>query len=391
MNYIPPGTFEMGCTPGQSDCEGNESPVHEVTLTNGMYVGVTEVTRAQWESVMGAWSFTYPTGGVASGYGAYPANEVSWEDVIEYANALSDADGLTRVYSETVGVYSQDLGADGYRLLTEAEWEYAARCGEDTLYAGSDVIDDVGWDSGNAGGATHEVAQLAPNNCGLYDMSGNVWEWTWDWYDEDYYSGVDLMDPTGSVAGDYRVWRGGSWGNEAWWSRVSFRGYNNPPISGNNVGFRLARTVHTDADEDGYVAAEDCDDSDPSIYPYAGDIYGDGIDSDCDGLDCEAAFNGTTYLAVCSDAGALISWANSFDSCVTAGYSGLATLGDISDISFLYSMNGIVASCNIWVDPTNQASSAATSGCKEINHDDGLVDPADWCEDYWHNCQYACE
>jgi formylglycine-generating enzyme required for sulfatase activity len=263
MNYIPPGTFEMGCTPGQSDCEADENPVHEVTLTNGMYVGVAEVSRAQWESVMGAWSFTYPTGGVASGYGDYPANEVSWEDVIEYANALSDADGLTRVYSESMGVYSQDLNADGYRLPTEAEWEYAARCGEDTLYSGSDNIDDVGWYIDNSGVLSHEVATKTPNACGLYDMSGNVWEWTWDWYESGYYSGGDMIDPVGPSTGSERVDRGGSWGNGAWWGRLSERDQYSPNLGDRGLGFRLARTVHTDADGDGVVTALDCNDSHP--------------------------------------------------------------------------------------------------------------------------------
>jgi formylglycine-generating enzyme required for sulfatase activity len=253
MNYIPPGTFEMGCTPGQSDCNENESPVHEVTLTNGFYIGVTEITREQWESVMGSWSFASPSGGVDSGYANYPANEMSWEEVVAYANLLSDAEGLTRVYDNSSGDYTQDLSADGYRMPTEAEWEFAARCGEDTLYVGSDNIDDVGWSDENSDGSTHEVAERFPNTCGLYDMTGNVEEWTWDWFDAYYYDGGDMIDPVGPDMGTLRVLRGGAWSTGSENARVSKRRFHAPSDNHHGIGLRLARTVH--ADEDGVAAA----------------------------------------------------------------------------------------------------------------------------------------
>jgi formylglycine-generating enzyme required for sulfatase activity len=243
MIAISAGTFDMGCTPGQSDCESHESPVHTVTLTRNFWIGETEVTREQWESVKGAGIFSNPTGGVASGYGDYPANKIYWEEIIEYANALSDAEGLTRVYDNSSGDYIQDLYADGYRLPTEAEWEYAARCGEDTLYAGSDNMTDVGWYDDNSGYSTHRVATMAPNACGLYDMSGNVWEWTWDWYDSGYYGGGDMTDPTGPSSGTDRVRRGGSWVHYAGDARVSFRWWNSPGEGKGTVGFRLVRTI----------------------------------------------------------------------------------------------------------------------------------------------------
>jgi formylglycine-generating enzyme required for sulfatase activity len=130
---------------------------------------------------------------------------------------------------------------DGYRLLTEAEWECAARCGTDLPYAGSDTSTDVAWTDENSDDTTHTVADLAPNACGLYDMSGNVWEWTQDWWDD--YSTGSVTDPVGATSGSDRVMRGGPWYYAAVYSAVSNRGGGTPDYALSTFGFRLARTV----------------------------------------------------------------------------------------------------------------------------------------------------
>jgi formylglycine-generating enzyme required for sulfatase activity len=131
----------------------------------------------------------------------------------------------------------------GYRLPTEAEWEGAARCGEDLLYAGSSSVDAVAWYAGNSVGTTSSVAGLAPNACGLYDMSGNVWEWTNDWFSGTAYGGGAATDPTGPASGLSRVYRGGSWGDDVRYARVAARGVDIPEYQGGNVGVRLVRTA----------------------------------------------------------------------------------------------------------------------------------------------------
>jgi formylglycine-generating enzyme required for sulfatase activity len=129
---------------------------------------------------------------------------------------------------------------EGWRLPTEAEWEHAARGGESYAYAGSNTLEDVGWYSGNSGYETHEVCTLAANGYGLCDLSGNVWEWTWDWYD-DY--GGDATDPEGAASGSYRVYRGGSWSYVPVVARVADRLGDGPGNRYDALGLRLLRSV----------------------------------------------------------------------------------------------------------------------------------------------------
>jgi formylglycine-generating enzyme required for sulfatase activity len=260
MNYIPPGTFEMGCTAEmdvEGGCDDNEFPVHSVSLTQGFYIGVTEVTQAQWTTVMGS----NPSYASACGDDC-PVEKVSWDDAVIFANALSVLDGLSPAY-DADAVW--DIAADGYRLPTEAEWEYAARAGDGTAYAGSDISGEVGWYVDNSGNTPHPVAGLIPNGFGLYDMSGNVWEWTWDWYDEDYYDVSPATDPAGPVSGTMRVVRSGSFTDWPWNLRVARHNYDLPVSRDYFLGLRLVRTVHVDEDGDGVVALADCDDTDPDI------------------------------------------------------------------------------------------------------------------------------
>jgi len=238
MIRIEAGTFEMGCTPGQSSCSSNET-VHTVTLTHDFYLGVTEVTAAEYQSVIGSDPSDYTSCGTSC-----PVNNVSWHDVAAYANALSAAEGLDDCFTcsgSTCTTAGDPYTCNGYRLPPEAEWEYAARGGEDLLYSGSDTLDDVGWYNGNSGYNPHPVAQLDPNAWGLYDMSGNVWEWVWDRYSG--YPSAPTSDPAGPQSGSIRVLRGGSWNNDPVYARVASRGSNYPSNRYNKLGFRLTRTI----------------------------------------------------------------------------------------------------------------------------------------------------
>jgi formylglycine-generating enzyme required for sulfatase activity len=235
---VPAGTYEVGCTAGQSGCENDEQPSHRVKLTRSVLVMETEVTQGLWQAVMGS----NPSGFSRCG-AECPVEQVSWEDAVGFANALSARDGLEPCYTVSGSTVSWPKGVacTGWRLPTEAEWEVAARGGVDARYAGGGEPDALGWTSGNSGGQTHPVKQKAANGYGLYDMSGNVWEWVWDWYGP--YSSGAQVDPAGPLSGPGRVHRGGSWYYVAARARVAYRDGNPPGIRNRNLGVRLLRTA----------------------------------------------------------------------------------------------------------------------------------------------------
>jgi formylglycine-generating enzyme required for sulfatase activity len=236
MVWVPAGRYTMGCTPGQSDC-GDDEAKHGVELTRGFYLGATEVTQGLWTSVMGSNPSHFSDCGPTC-----PVENVSWLEAVQFANALSAREGLPACYAlDGTGVrWPGGLGCTGYRLPTESEWEVAARGGADFLYAGSDVLGEVGWTSENAGGRTHPVKQLRSNGWGLSDMTGNVWEWVWDVYRQ--YPGT-AVDPVGASSGAFRVYRGGCWYDVPGYARVASRDWSGPGFRAGNLGFRLARTV----------------------------------------------------------------------------------------------------------------------------------------------------
>ena len=254
------GTFEMGCTANQTGCTPSESPVHEVTLTNDFWLGETEVTQEQWETLMGNNPSSFgPSGnGPACGLSC-PVDSVNWFDALAFSNAVSAAEGLPECYalSGCTNAAGDDLecteaalagpgsayDCTGYRLPTEAEWEYAARAGTDLRYAGSDIVTDVAWCTDNGSTTTQAVGLLDANGWGLVDMSGNVWEWNWDWWSEAYPSSDPVDDPVGAETGGWRILRGGSWSNGGSSARVSRRGSATAGTDNNYFGFRLARTV----------------------------------------------------------------------------------------------------------------------------------------------------
>jgi len=240
------GTFRMGSTSGND----NESPVHTVTVKS-FAISKYEVTQKEWEDIMGTGirqQRDKAKGDKTYGEGDnYPMYYVSWNDAIEYCNKRSIEEGLTPAYSGSGNNITCNWEASGYRLPTEAEWEYAARGGNGSpgnyTYSGSNDINAVAWYSSNSGERTHPVGTKAANGLGLFDMSGNVWEWCWDWYG-DYPSGSQT-DPRGPVSGTHRVLRGGSWYYSALYVRSSSRNYSTPSTRdsyyGGNFGFRLVR------------------------------------------------------------------------------------------------------------------------------------------------------
>lgn len=217
MVRVEGGTFQMGATSEQgSDAMNDEKPVHQVTLSS-YYIGETEVTQALWETVMGS-NPSFFNGSNR------PVEKVSWDDCQEFIQKLNQRTGRK------------------FRLPTEAEWEYAARGGNKSRrykYSGSNYINDVAWFTDNSNGTTHDVKTKQANELGIYDMSGNVWEWCQDWYKS--YSRDSQTNPTGPSSGSSHLYRGGSWSRSARDCRVSIRYLINTPDSRYGyLGLRLA-------------------------------------------------------------------------------------------------------------------------------------------------------
>lgn len=216
--YVEGGTFTMGATAEQGlEALEREKPAHKVTLSD-YYIGETQVTQALWKAVMGDKPSRFKGGD------NLPVEQVSWEDIVEkFIPALNRKTGRT------------------FRLPTEAEWEYAARGGNRSKgykYSGSNDMDEVAWYDGNSGKKTHPVKGKKANELGLYDMSGNVWEWCHDWYG--HYSSGAQTNPKGPDKGSHRVLRGGSCCNDAWLCRVSYRIIIATfPLFNYHLGFRL--------------------------------------------------------------------------------------------------------------------------------------------------------
>jgi formylglycine-generating enzyme required for sulfatase activity len=214
MIPVKGGTFSMGATAEQSSPSDDEKPVHQVTLSN-YYIGETEVTQALWTAVMGKNPSNFKGDN-------RPVEKVSWKDCQTFISKLNALTGKN------------------FRLPTEAEWEYAARGGSKSQgyqYSGSNNLSAVAWYTDNSGSQTHDVKTKSPNELGIYDMSGNVWEWCQDWYGS--YSSNSVTNPTGAASGSYRVIRGGGWGSGAWYCRSAFRHYGTPAGRYNNLGLRL--------------------------------------------------------------------------------------------------------------------------------------------------------
>lgn len=238
FSCVPEGSFTMGCTAGQEPCEEDESPSHAVTLTHTLWVGVTEVTQDQYLAVTGLSPSSHDGCG-----GDCPVDSVRWVAAASFVNTMSEAEGLDACYTcdgSGCTAAGDPAACSGYRLATEAEWEYAARCGGDLPYAGSAVSNEVAWTGLNSDDNVHPVAGLAPNACGLFDMSGNVWELVHDYYGA--YSAEAATDPSGPSTGTDRGMRGGSYHGRGSSARVSERSSTGMGVDERSVGFRVVRT-----------------------------------------------------------------------------------------------------------------------------------------------------
>ncbi len=223
---IPSGEFMMGCVDGDKDCKSEEKPQHKVRITKSFYMGKYEVTQGQWKKVMGDNPSKFKNCGDNC-----PVDFVSWNQVQEFIKKLNSREKRS------------------YRLPTEAEWEYAARGGTNTIYYwGSENKGDYAWYTENSENKTHPVGQKKPNSFGLYDMIGNVWEWVEDRFHQNYYANSPLSDPDGSPVGANRILRGSSWGGGHWsphniTDRTSYRFYHEPNLRNEGIGFRLVLPI----------------------------------------------------------------------------------------------------------------------------------------------------
>ena len=214
MVVIPAGSFNMG-----SDKGGDETPAHHVTISKAFAIGKTEVTQGQWKAVMGSNPSNFANCGDDC-----PVEKVSWDDAKQFIQKLNSKTGKQ------------------YRLPSEAEWEYACRAGSQTEYCGGDNVDSVAWYTSNSGDATHASAQKEANAFGLYDMSGNVWEWVEDSY-HDNYNGAPTDGTVWQGDGAMRVLRGGSWDFLPQSARAAYRLRFEPAYRVSGFGFRLARML----------------------------------------------------------------------------------------------------------------------------------------------------
>ena len=245
---IEPGSSQMGTTKEQIDqllrlfpdskreWFDDEQPQHPVKITRPFFLGTHPVTQCQYKAIMGSTPSRF------KGSDDRPVENVSWLDAVSFCNKLSEKDKRTPFY-RIKGTDLADMGGNGYRLPSEAEWEYACRAGSATLFPFGDDAGKLGehaWYSSNSELMTHEVGQKLPNAWGLYDLLGNVWEWCADWYDENYYASSPAADPPGASGVSARVFRGGSWNFDARFCRPA-SGLKYAPVVRNYIlGFRVA-------------------------------------------------------------------------------------------------------------------------------------------------------
>jgi len=263
---IDGGKFIMGSPAGETGREGNERQ-REVTVSS-FFMGKFELSQAEYEKLMGKNPSFFKGANL-------PVEQISWFEAVEFCNALSVKEGFAPAYTISGSASKQtvqwDHAANGYRLPTEAEWEYACRAGTTTPFNTGDNLtsEQANYDAnrpyknfpeGTSRQETMPVGSFLPNPLGLYDMHGNVGEWCWDW-NSVYHVEPDLFNPTGAASGLYRVFRGGAWNLSANFTRTARRGGANPVSRWAHIGIRLVRNVEEDSGQLEVGDGEETEDS----------------------------------------------------------------------------------------------------------------------------------
>jgi formylglycine-generating enzyme required for sulfatase activity len=227
MLWVPAGTFTMGSPTSEAGRQSDREGEHNVSLTKGFYLGKYEVTQAQYEAVIGS----NPSEFNATGNGNRPVEKVTWTEAVAFCNLLTNQE-------QAAGRLPAGWA---YVLPTESQWEYACRAGTTTAYSWGNTItsSNANWNHGADPNQTVDVGQFSANPWGFFDMHGNVWEWTADWYQAAYPTGNPVVNPTGPASGSHRVTRGGSWSTAGTILRSAQRGNSAPSYRNNRLGFRV--------------------------------------------------------------------------------------------------------------------------------------------------------
>ena len=245
MVKVQGGTFKMGSKDSDNSADNDEQKEHSVTVKD-FEICKFEITVWQWKEYVKANKLKMPLKPTWGWQDNYPINNITWYEAIAYCNWLSKREKLDLVYSQNGPNVTCDFTKNGYRLPTEAEWEYAAKGGnksKETRYSGSNNQDEIAWHKANSNASPHTIGTKLPNELGIYDMSGNVWEWCWDWYNKDYYKVEDGKNPRGPVMGERKSVRGGSWDSKLNYMRPANRISTIPNKTHEFYGFRVARSI----------------------------------------------------------------------------------------------------------------------------------------------------
>jgi len=245
MVRVEGGTYKMGSKDSDKTADNDEQKEHDVTIKT-FDISKFEVTVWEWKQYTKANKLSMPAKPDWGWQDNYPINGITWEEAIAYCNWLSKKEKLQPVYSKQGPNYVCNFKANGYRLPTEAEWEFAAKGGVKSKgykFSGGNDANEVAWHKAISKNSPHTVGTKLPNELGLYDMSGNVWEWCWDWYNKDYYKIEKGDNPKGPEMGERRTVRGGSWDSQVNYLRPANRISTPQNKTHEFYGFRVARTI----------------------------------------------------------------------------------------------------------------------------------------------------